>query len=64
MVVQNMNPKNYFMVPDKSLNKIRADEAGVLNATIIIEMEGCTNIPNPMLEQVYFIYFQRNFDLH
>ncbi|KAL4446514.1 hypothetical protein ABPG74_001255 [Tetrahymena malaccensis] len=51
MISQDMNPRNYFMVPDKSMTKIRADEAGVINATITIEIEGCTNKPNPLLEQ-------------
>lgn len=50
MILKNTNPKNYFMIPDKSMSKIRADESGVLNATIFIEIEGCSNLANPMLE--------------
>lgn len=43
MIATSMAPKNYFLIPDKSMSKIRSDEAGVLNATVIIEIEGCSN---------------------
>jgi len=36
-----MTPSNFFLLPDKSITKIRSDEAGVINATLVISYEGC-----------------------
>lgn len=37
----SMTPSNFFLLPDKSITKIRSDEAGVINATLVISYEGC-----------------------
>jgi len=37
----SMIPENFYLLPDKSMTRIRSEEAGVINATIIISYEGC-----------------------
>lgn len=52
LVSDSMTPQNYFLLPDKSMTKMRSDEAGVINATLVISYEGCQDLPNPLLEAV------------
>lgn len=37
----SMIPENFYLLPDKSMTKIRSEEAGVINATVTISYEGC-----------------------
>lgn len=43
LTTSTMAPRNFFLLPDKSMSEIRSDEAGVINATVLACYECCSN---------------------